>query len=277
MKKIFAFILIVFPFTLFAQEMNIMSFNIRLNTPADGENAWPNRITMVNGLLRFYDTDIFGLQEAFYGQITDIENGLPGFEWIGVGRDDGEKEGEFSPIFFNKAKFILLENGHFWLSQNCDKPGLGWDAACNRVVTWGKFQSKVTGKKFFVFNTHFDHRGVEARKNSALLIRDKMKEITGDSGFPVILTGDFNLTPDSEPIGMIKKYMADSRDITEEPPYGPAGTFQGFKMDAPQENRIDYVFVNSKVKVLKYATLTDSKNQRFPSDHFPVFVKVVLK
>ncbi|MCE4563038.1 endonuclease/exonuclease/phosphatase family protein [Maribellus sp. CM-23] len=257
--------------------MNIMSFNIRLNTSADGENAWPNRITMVNGLLRFHDADIFGLQEAFYGQITDIENGLPGFEWIGVGRDDGEKEGEFSPIFFNKAKFILLENGHFWLSQNCDKPGLGWDAACNRVVTWGKFQSKVTGKKFFVFNTHFDHIGVEARKNSALLIRDKIKEITGNNGFPVILTGDFNLTPDSEPIGMIKKYMADSRDITEEPPYGPTGTFQGFKMDAPQENRIDYVFVNSKVKVLKYATLTDSKNQRFPSDHFPVFVKAVLK
>lgn len=277
MKKSIALILLLFPFTLFSQEMNIMTFNIRLNTSVDGENAWPNRITMVNGLLRFYDADIFGLQEAFIGQIKDIENGLPGFEWIGVGRDDGDKAGEFSPLFFNTAKFILLDNGHFWLSENCDKPGLGWDAACNRIVTWGKFQSKVTGKKFFVFNTHFDHQGVEARKNSALLIRDKIKAITGNSGFPVILMGDFNLTPESEPIAMIKKYMADSRELSEEPPFGPIGTFQGFKMDAPMKDRIDYVFVNSKVKVLKYGVLADFKDHRFPSDHFPVLVKIRLE
>ncbi|MCK3683005.1 endonuclease/exonuclease/phosphatase family protein [Maribellus sp. YY47] len=277
MKKAFAFIFLLIPFTLLAQEMNIMTFNIRLNTPADGENAWPNRVTMVNGLLDYYDADIFGLQEAFIGQIKDVEGGLPGFEWIGVGRDDGDKAGEFSPLFFNTAKFILLDNGHFWLSENCDKPGLGWDAACNRIVIWGKFQSKVSGKKFFVFNTHFDHQGVEARKNSALLIRDKIKEIARNSGFPVILMGDFNLTPESEPIAMIKKYMADSRELSEEPPFGPIGTFQGFKMDAPMKDRIDYVFVNSKVKVLKYGVLADFKDHRFPSDHFPVLVKIVLK
>lgn len=277
MKKLFLFLLLIIPVGLFAQQMNILTFNIRYNNPGDGINAWPNRVDLVTGLLRFHEAEIFGMQEALIGQIQDIENNMPGFKWIGVGRDDGDKAGEFSPIFYDTQKFILEENGYFWLSENCEKPGLGWDAACNRIVTWGKFKSKVTGKKFFVFNTHFDHIGVEARKNSALLIRDKIREITQDKGFPVILTGDFNLTPDSEPIGLIKKYMADSYNITAAPPYGPVGTFQNFNIDAPLTDRIDYVFVNNQVKVLKYGVLTDFKDHRFPSDHLPVFVKVQLK
>ena len=153
MKKILITLFIVVPISMFAQQINIVSFNIRYNTPNDGENAWPNRVEMVTGLLQFHDVDIFGLQEALYDQITDIEKVMPDCEWFGVGRDDGEKSGEFSPIFFNKTKFILLEKGNFWLSENCDKPGLGWDAACNRIVSWGKFQSKVTGKKFLIFNS----------------------------------------------------------------------------------------------------------------------------
>ncbi len=277
MKKLIVILLLVIPATLIAQQMNIISFNIRYNNPGDGVNAWPNRIEMVNGLLQFHEPDIFGLQEALHEQILDIKKGLPNYEWFGVGRDDGDMAGEFAPLFYNKSKFILIEKGHFWLSENCEKPGLGWDAACTRIVSWGKFQSKVTGKQFFVFNTHFDHVGDEARKNSAFLIRDKMKELTGDNGLPVILTGDFNLTPDKKPISLIKEYMSDSREITEEPPYGPIGTFSSFKWDASFENRIDYIFVNDRVKVLKYATLTDSKEQRWPSDHLPIFVKVQLK
>lgn len=276
MKKLTILLLILFPATLIAQQMNIVSFNIRMNTEKDGINAWPNRIEMVTGLLQFHDAEIFGLQEAFYGQINDIQKELPNFEWIGVGRDDGDKDGEFSPIFFDKSKFILLNSSTFWLSENCDNPGLGWDAACNRVVTWGKFQSKVTGKRFIVFNTHFDHRGDEARKNSAFLIRDKIKEISGNQGLPIILTGDFNLTPDSEPIGLIKGFMKDSREITKAAPYGPVGTFTSFKWDAPMDKRIDYIFVQGEVTVLKYAVLTDAKEQRFPSDHLPVFAKVQL-
>lgn len=261
---------------MFAQQINIVSFNIRYNTPNDGENAWPNRVEMVTGLLQFHDVDIFGMQEALYEQITDIEKVMPDCEWFGVGRDDGEKSGEFSPIFFNKTKFILLEKGNFWLSENCDKPGLGWDAACNRIVSWGKFQSKVTGKKFLIFNTHFDHIGDEARKNSAFLIRDKIKEISNNQGMSVILTGDFNLSPESEPIQLIKGFMNDSREISETPPYGPVGTFSGFDWNANLDRRIDYIFTQGGVKVLKYGVLSDSKNQRFPSDHLPVFVKIVL-
>lgn len=277
MRKYFIILLLLFPAGIFAQEMNIMTFNIRLNNAGDGVNAWPNRIEMVNGLLNFYEPGIFGLQEALYGQILDIEKGVPDYKWFGVGRDDGDKAGEFMPIFYNTKKFILVESGHFWLSENCEKPGLGWDAACNRITTWGKFKSKVSGKHFFVFNTHFDHMGVEARKNSAGLIHEKINELTGGNGFPVILTGDFNLTPDSEPIRMIKKYLSDSREVSEEAPYGPVGTFNDFKPGTEGNNRIDFIFVNKGVKVLKYAALSDTKENRSPSDHLPVFVKLQLK
>lgn len=276
MKKWLLIALILFPAGIFAQQLTVMSFNIRYNNAGDGVNAWPNRVEMVNGLLNFYEPDILGLQEALYEQITDIQKALPEYEWIGVGRDDGDKAGEFAPLFFNTQKFIRIENGHFWLAENCEQAKLGWDAACKRIVTWGKFQSKVSGKRFFVFNTHFDHIGVEARKNSALLIRDKIEELTQGSQLPVILTGDFNLTDETEPILMIKKYLNDSRDISQQAPYGPVGTFNGFKPATEGSNRIDYLFVSDGIKVLKYATLSDSKEGRTPSDHLPVFVKLQL-
>jgi len=277
MKKILFLILILFPAIIFSQQMNIITFNIRLNTASDGVNAWPNRIEMVTGLMKFHYPDIFGLQEALVDQIEDIQKNLPDYEWFGVGRDDGKKAGEFSPVFFNKSKFILIENGTFWLSETPEKPSKGWDAALNRIVTWGKFKSKVTGKQFLVFNTHFDHKGVEARKQSAILIRKKIEEMTSNKNLPVILTGDFNLTPELEPISIIKKYLSDSREVTEQPPYGPVGTFNSFDWNAPMEGRIDYIFVRGGVSVLKYAVLTDSKEKRWPSDHLPVFAKVQLK
>jgi endonuclease/exonuclease/phosphatase family metal-dependent hydrolase len=277
MRKILFLILILVPVSLFSQQMNIITFNIRYNTSGDGINAWPNRVEMVTELLKFHEADIFGLQESLIGQIEDIQNNLPEYEWFGVGRDDGEKAGEFSPLFFNKTKFILIKNGTFWLSETPEKPSKGWDAALNRIVTWGRFKSKVTGKQFLVFNTHFDHIGVKARKNSAMLIHKKIEEMTSDNNLPVILTGDFNLTPDQEPILLLKKYLSDSREVTEQPPYGPFGTFNSFDWNATMVSRIDYIFVQGSIEVLKYAVLTDSKEMRWPSDHLPVFAKVQLK
>lgn len=277
MKKLILLVLLLLPVSMFSQQMNIITFNIRYNTPNDGVNAWPNRIEMASELLKFHEPDIFGFQEALIGQIEDIQSRLPDFEWFGVGRDDGEKGGEFSPVFFNKTKFILIDHGTFWLSETPEKPSKGWDAALNRIVTWGKFKSKVTGKQFLVFNTHFDHIGVEARKNSANLIIEKMKKMTENNNLPVILTGDFNLTPEQEPVLLIKKFLRDSREISEQPPYGPVGTFTSFDWNSPMDKRIDYIFVNNNVSVLKYAVLTDSKDQRFPSDHLPVFARVQIK
>lgn len=276
MKKYILILLFFVPVCLYSQQLNVVSYNIRLNTASDGINAWPNRSKMVSALLMFHDADIFGLQEVLYEQMTDLEKDMSNYKWFGVGRDDGIKKGEFCPIFYNPSKFILLENGNFWLSETPEKPGLGWDAACNRLVTWGRFQSKVTGKQFLFLNTHFDHRGMEARKNSAVLIRNRIEEMTYNKNLPVILTGDFNLTPDQEPISLIRKTLTDSRDIAKESPYGPVGTYNGFKIDAELDRRIDYIFVHGNIKVLKHATLTDMKEKRFPSDHLPVFAKIQL-
>jgi len=278
MKNILLFLFVIIPSMILSQQINIVTFNIRLNTPTDGQNAWPNRVDMVTGLLKFHEADIFGMQEALIGQIEDIQKNMPDYEWFGVGRDDGKRAGEFSPIFFRKAEFVLLDHGTFWLSETPEKPGKGWDAAFNRVVTWGKFQSKASGKQFLVFNTHFDHIGVEARKNSAILIRNTIDERIQHQNLPVILTGDFNLTPDEEPISLLKQFMNDSREVSEEPPYGPVGTFNGFDINADlSSNRIDYVFTHGNIKVLKYATLTDFNDHRFPSDHLPVFTAIELQ
>jgi len=276
MKRFFFIILIFASNIIMAQHINIISYNIRFNNPGDGVNAWPNRSSQVAALLSFHQADIFGLQEALIGQIEDIHTQMPQMKWVGVGRDDGEKAGEFSPLFYNSEKFTALKSGGFWLSETPEKPGLGWDAACNRVCSWLLLKENKSKKKFMVFNTHFDHMGVKARTESAKLILRKIKALN-PSGFPVILTGDFNLTPEQEPISVITSELQDSRSITKQAAYGPTGTFNGFKFDSPLKDRIDYVFVSNSIEVKRYGVLTDSKDLRYPSDHLPVFVNLELK
>lgn len=276
MKRFFFIILIFASNIIMAQQINIISYNIRFNNPGDGVNAWPNRSSQVAALLSFHQADIFGLQEALIGQIEDIHAQMPQMKWVGVGRDDGEKAGEFSPLFYNSEKFTALKSGGFWLSETPEKPGLGWDAACNRVCSWLLLKENKSKKKFMVFNTHFDHMGVKARTESAKLILRKIKTLN-PSGFPVILTGDFNLTPEQEPISVITSELQDSRSITKQAAYGPTGTFNGFKFDSPLKDRIDYVFVSNSIEVKRYGVLTDSKDLRYPSDHLPVFVNLELK
>lgn len=276
MKRFFFIILFFVSNLTMAQNVRIITYNIRFNNPDDGLNAWPNRSSQVSALLDFHQADIFGLQEALIGQIEDIQARLPQMKWVGVGRDDGKKAGEFSPLFYNSEKFTALQQGWFWLSETPEKPGLGWDAACNRICTWLLLKENKGNDKFMVFNTHFDHLGVKARTESAKLILQKIKELN-PSNLPVILTGDFNLTPEQEPIAVITSELQDSRSITKEAPYGPAGTFNGFKFDSPLKDRIDYIFVNNLVEVRQYGVLTDSKDQRYPSDHLPVFVNLKLQ
>lgn len=275
MKRIFLVLMLTVHFAM-AQNLRVLTYNIRMNTPSDGENAWPKRSGQVSALLDFHKIEIFGLQEAMIGQIEDIQAKLPAMKWVGVGRDDGKKAGEFSPLFYNSKKFKVLKSGTFWLSETPDKPGLGWDAACNRVCTWVLLETDKKDRQFMVFNTHFDHLGVKARAESAKLILQKINELNS-SKLPVILTGDFNLTPEQEPIAGLTKELHDSRSVTKEAPYGPTGTFNGFKFDSPLKDRIDYIFVNDLVEVKQYGVLTDSKDLRYPSDHLPVFVNVELK
>ncbi|MDD4696645.1 MAG: endonuclease/exonuclease/phosphatase family protein [Fermentimonas sp.] len=254
--------------------LNVASFNIRMDTPNDSLDSWKHRKDMVNGLIRFHDFDVFGIQEGFYHQIMDIlEPG--GYDYVGVGRDDGEDAGEHSAIIFKKGKLLVLDKGDFWLSETPDVPGKGWDATCcNRICSWAKFKDIDSGKEFFLFNVHYDHQGEEARRQSSYLLLNKIREIA--DGYPVIATGDFNAVPDSEPIQIIMKdgLLSDSFDVTLQPPYGTTGTFSSFRLNSPMQNRIDYVWITKDIIVNKYGVLNDVQYGHFPSDHFPVLVNV---
>ena len=264
--------------TLVAQKselINVASYNLRYNNPGDGLNAWPNRKENVKALIRFHEFDLFGTQEALRGQLNDVAE-LTEFAFVGVGRDDGKEAGEHSAIFYKKDRFKVLQSGNFWLSETPDKPGKGWDATCcNRICSWAKFTDLNSKKEFYFFSVHFDHQGVEARRQSGKLMVAKIREIAKNE--PVILVGDFNSTPDTEQIKTIQTLLSDAHNVTATPPYGPEGTFNSFKFDAPMKDRIDYIFVSKPFSVLKYGVLTDAKEQRYPSDHQPVMAKVVVK
>lgn len=253
----------------------IASYNLRLNTEDDGINAWPNRKEEVKALVRFHEFDIWGTQEGLIDQIKDLES-MAEFGHVGVGRDDGKEAGEHSAIFFKKDRFKVLRSGDFWLSETPEQPGKGWDATCcNRICSWAKFSDLKTKKEFYVFNVHFDHRGKDARLQSGYLMVKKIEEIAGKGS--VVLTGDFNSTPDTEQIKTIQTILNDSRAVSTLPPYGPEGTSNSFKFDAPLKRRIDYIFVSKDIEVLKYGVLSDAKDQRYPSDHLPVVIKAVFK
>lgn len=253
--------------------LNVATFNLRMDTPIDGENAWEHRKEMVKSLVLFHEFDLFGTQEGFKHQLDGIlETGK--YAYVGKGRDDGEDAGEHSAIFYNKARFVVLEKGDFWYSETPDVPGKGWDAeCCNRICSWAKFKDKESGKEFYFFNSHFDHQGKVARRESSKLLLTKIKAIVGNHTF--FCTGDFNATPDAEPIQILVNdgLLIDSKTVSEEPPYGTSGTFTSFKFDAPMDKRIDYIFISKDVKVKKYGVLTDSQYGRFPSDHFPVMIE----
>jgi endonuclease/exonuclease/phosphatase family metal-dependent hydrolase len=255
--------------------ITIATYNIRYNTKNDGINAWPNRKEDVKALIRFHEFDIFGTQEALRDQLDGIAE-LPEFAFFGAGRDDGQQAGEHSAIFYKKDRFEILKSGNFWLSETPDKPGKGWDATCcNRICSWAQFRDKTTKKKFYFFSVHFDHQGVKARQESGKLMVQKIKEIAKDE--PVVLVGDLNSTPETEQVKAIETILSDAYKATAQPPYGPVGTFNSFKFDAPMKNRIDYIFVKKGIDVLKYGVLTDAKDQRYPSDHQPVMIKAIIR
>lgn len=253
--------------------LRVASFNLRMDTPNDGENAWPHRKEMVKGLVRFHDLDIIGTQEGFKHQLDDILE-LEHYAYTGAGRDDGKDAGEHSAIIYRKDRFELLDHGDFWFSETPEIPSKGWDATCcNRICSWGKFKDKKSGKIFFVFNSHYDHQGREARHNSSLMLLERIQQIAGNH--PVFATGDFNATPDDEPIQTIydSAVLNDSYLVTQQPPYGTEGTFSAYKLDAPMKNRIDYIWVTPGITVKKYGVLNDMQYGRFPSDHFPVVIE----
>lgn len=255
--------------------LNVMSYNIRLNTSGDGVNAWPNRKERVAGLVRFHKADLFGVQEALPEQMKDLAARFPDFDYVGVGRDDGISAGEHMAIFYRKSRFEKQRDGHFWLSPTPEKPGLGWDAACNRTCTWIKLKDKITRKSFYMFNTHLDHRGKTARQEGVQLILKRMPEINKEQ-LPLILTGDFNQTRPSPVLDAVLRVLSDAKDKSITPPYGPDGTSGGFEV-RKGDNTIDFIFINDRVRVLRHGVLSDSFNLYYPSDHLPVLAEVQIQ
>jgi endonuclease/exonuclease/phosphatase family metal-dependent hydrolase len=281
MKKYFCSLAILFfSFSLSAQELNVMTFNIRLNTASDSLNAWPYRKDKVASQILFHDVHLLGVQEALHIQMTDLEDRLPQFNYVGGGRDDGKEKGEYSAIFYDTVRLQLLATKMFWLSETTEVPGSkSWDAAITRMVTWAKFKDRKTKKIFFAFNTHFDHIGKLARRESANIVLKKVKEIAGS--VPVIFTGDFNAEPADEPIMVIMDknnplHLTDSKEISQTTHYGPTGTFNGFQSKERNDQPIDYIFLKGKWKVLTHASISQTWMGRFASDHFAVLTRVSL-
>lgn len=283
-------------------QMLVGSYNIRYKNSGDSINGdlWPKRCQVMCDQVNFMSPDIFGAQEVLHEQLIDMLACLNGYDYIGVGRDDGAAAGEYAAIFYRTDRLRLLDYGNFWLSESPDTPGLGWDAACVRICTWGRFagQTATDDEAFYFFNTHMDHVGVIARREAAKLIVSKIREIA--QGAPVILTGDFNVDQNDEiyviftESGLLKdSYLATRQRFAEN------GTFNSFNPDLYTESRIDHIFVSPETDVYSYGVLTDGYWQpdiessdtikghdapqqinfskftrRLPSDHYPVFVRI---
>ena len=270
---------IIFLILLFAgfpvkAQLSVMSYNIKYANENDGENSWSKRKDHLAAQIQFYEPHIFGVQEALHSQLEFLKAEIPGYDYFGKGRDDGAQKGEFSAIFFKAEKFELQEEGTFWLSPTPEVPGKGWDADYPRVCTFGKFKNKESGEEFWVFNTHFDHVGVEARAQSVKLIHKKMQQLNKDN-LPLILMGDLNLEPDSKEVNFLQNHYKDSKEVANLV-FGPEGTYNAYNFDKPVTRRIDYIFVSEDIKVKKYAVLSDNLELRYPSDHLPVLVKLEL-
>lgn len=258
------------------QEMKIMSYNIRLDLESDGENKWSLRKDKVASLMKYYEADFIGGQEVQNHQLKYLLANMPAYSYIGVGRDDGKEGGEYSCIFYNIEKFQLLQQATFWLSPTPGIASKGWDAAYNRVCTYGLFKSKQTKQFFWVFNTHFDHVGTEARLNSAKMILSRISQLN-TKNYPVFLTGDFNLRPEEKPVLEISNKMQNTRAVSKLV-YGNADTWNAFKFFEKPNGTIDYIFISNdkRITVSKFATITDSYDLKYPSDHFPVMATVLL-
>ena len=253
-----------------------MTFNIRLDTASDGQNAWPERHELVRDLIRHEAPDVLGMQEVLLHQKRYLEAELPEYTFVGVGRDDGAAAGEFSPLAWRSNLFDLVESGTFWLSPTPNLPSNGWDAAYPRIATWAILRRRDGGGRLRALNTHFDHIGISARANSARLIAEWVDTGAG-AGLPTIVLGDFNADPSSEAYTILTgDILTDSRNASENKPYGPQGTFTGFDIMRDAGEPIDHIFVTGDVVVANYAVLTQHWGGRLPSDHYPVVADLSL-
>jgi endonuclease/exonuclease/phosphatase family metal-dependent hydrolase len=276
---IIAAVLMVLPFKSSAQkqtrdyDLKVMSYNIRLGTAKDGTNSWEYRYPATALMLKDQMPDVFGVQEAFNFQIKFIEENFTDYDSFGVGRDNGKSEGEFMSIFWNKKTVKMIKGGTFWLSETPEKPSMGWDAACKRTATWALMKDKNTGKLFYFVNTHLDHRGAEARRKGLELIVSRIDEIN-PKGYPMILTGDFNIKPDNEALVGLEQRMQSARKIA--PKTDNNATFNNWGK-AKSDMVIDYIYVSGFSACPEYHTITEKYGTwKYVSDHYPIYAKLIF-
>ena len=251
-----------------SEKINIMTYNIRLDTETDGINMWDNRREGIVSLIKEEDVDILGIQEGLPSQIEYLSKKLDDYSMIGEGRDGGNN-GEYSAIYYKSKKMNLIETETFWLSETPEIPSIGWDAAINRITTLGLFKMVNSNMDVLVYNSHFDHLGKIAREKSAVLILNHINE-NNYQNIPLIVMGDFNANPDDLPIELLSEELNDSFKIL--PIENPVGTYNGFDLNSNLLDRIDYIFTKN-IKITNYKHLDRKLSSGlWPSDHLPILI-----
>lgn len=247
----------------------VMSYNVRLDTPVDEENRWDNRKTATIAMLDDLKPDVFGVQEALPHQVRYISENAPKYRNVGVGREDGVSSGEHMSVFWNDETIEMKEWGTFWLSETPEVPSFGWDAACKRIATWALMKDRRNGKSFFFVNTHLDHVGVEARRNGLRLVVDRISEMNPES-LPMVLTGDFNMSPSHPSLSGLNDMMTCTRNVAELTDF--RNTFNGWgTVSEDADCVIDYIYMSGFSRVKEYRTVVKTyADKPFISDHYPI-------
>lgn len=284
MRRLFYFLAVVLLLTSCNSkpiDLNVMSFNIRYDNPQDSLNNWQYRKDIAARTIKNQNADVIGTQEVLVNQLNDLKSRLPEYNTIGVGREDGIEKGEYSAIFYKKDRFKEIESGYFWLSETPEVAGSkGWDGACERIATWAILEDISSKRQFFFINTHLDHVGKIARQEGVTLLLDRATSL--GKGLPIVMTGDFNATPESDVIKHVTdtsnpNHLIHSKDIAIEKS-GTEWTFHGFGK-VPMEHRdfIDYIFVSKDIKVFKHCVLPEKLDDKFISDHSVVVAQIEIK
>ena len=271
-------LLIFFFFNLFSgfTQVKVISYNIRYDNPMDGENRWELRKNALVKMLRDQHPDFLAIQEGLYHQVLFLDSMLPNHAYIGVGREDGKTKGEFSAIFYDSTKLKLLQQRTWWLSPTPDSVSVGWDAAMERIVSYGCFIHKSTKDTLYIFNTHYDHIGKKARENSSKLILSLINDLQLKDK-QVILMGDFNSTQKSKPIKILTNYFHDPVQRSSVEFTGPKGTFNHFDTTFIPDKRIDFIFAHG-LTILSYWHLNPLReNGLLLSDHLVVMALLKWK
>jgi endonuclease/exonuclease/phosphatase family metal-dependent hydrolase len=253
--------------------MRIMSFNIRCTNV--GSDSWEDRIGIVSQTMLESEADSIGVQEATPEWMNTLKETIGDkYAYVGVGRDDGDDEGEYSAVFYLKDKYTVVDSGTFWLSETPDVPSRGWDAACNRVCTWVHLENKETGEQYVHMNSHFDHVGISARKNSVDMIIERAKQFTD---IPVVFTADMNVVEGSDNYNQFitSDYFDDTK--YHAPDSMSYCTYHDTKPQLHKGDVIDYVMINDGFDALTYKVVTEGIDGRFVSDHYPIYADIVIK